>query len=416
LKIAGLFVVFAMMMSMETSVASNLKPVAVIASPLSGSTHMHKGSISFSSAGSQDPDGYITARRWYIDGVFFSSWSSPNYSVALNPGEHSRTVTIGLEVRDDDNTWSVRTYRTITISLSGRTEYYLTDHLGSVRTTIDQNGFVLGYDDFDPFGNVLTGRSSNFATPNDDNKFTGHERDTEGGINLDYMLARLYDSEIGKFYSNDPKHYLYSSLSPYAYVANNPLIAIDPDGMQIQVIGSDKSVYTYQDNTFVDKDGNEYKGDDKFLNSILTSLNNLMEMDGISDMIKELTDSKDFIHTIQLGNKNEATPRSKPERWDADLKGKKVGSFVFITQETLNGNHTIEDNLPTTIETTVAHELSHSSDFQNGRMKGELTIGGTVGTVNSKTEISAVKVENIVRNKQNLPKRETYGGKKINFN
>jgi hypothetical protein len=47
-------------------------------------------------------------------------------------------------------------------------------------TTIDQNGFVLGYDDYDPFGNVLPGRSSNFATPNDDNKFTGHERDTEG--------------------------------------------------------------------------------------------------------------------------------------------------------------------------------------------------------------------------------------------
>jgi RHS repeat-associated protein len=189
---------------------------------------MHKGSISFSSEGSQDPDGYITARRWYIDGVFFSSWSSPNYSVALNPGEHSRTITIGLEVRDDDNTWSVRTNRTITISLSGRTEYYLTDHLGSVRTTIDQNGFVLGYDDFDPFGNVLPGRSSNFATPNDDNKFTGHERDTEGNLNLDFTPARIYDGEIAMFYGIDA---LLEFASPYSYVGGNPINLVDLTGL-----------------------------------------------------------------------------------------------------------------------------------------------------------------------------------------
>jgi len=218
-------------MALETSFASNLRPIAVIASPLAGSTHMHKGSISFSSAGSQDSDGYITARRWYIDGVYFSILPSPQYSVELNPGELSRTVTIGLEVRDDDNTWSYRTNRTITISLSGRTEYYLTDHLGSVRTTIDQHGNVLGYDDFDPFGNVLPGRSYNAGTPNDLNKFTGHERDQEGGLDLDYMLARNYDSELGRFYSVDPLQFLYPHSSSYAYVNNNPISFIDPTGM-----------------------------------------------------------------------------------------------------------------------------------------------------------------------------------------
>jgi RHS repeat-associated protein len=103
----------------------------------------------------------------------------------------------------------------------GRTEYYLTDHLGSIRTTIDDQGKVLGYDDYDPFGNVLPGRSYNAGTPNDLNKFTSHERDQEGG--LDYMLARNYDSELGRFYSVDPLYYKYHSTSPYAYVLNNPL-------------------------------------------------------------------------------------------------------------------------------------------------------------------------------------------------
>jgi uncharacterized protein RhaS with RHS repeats len=47
------------------------------------------------------------------------------------------------------------------------------------------------------------------------------------------MLARNYDSEIGRFLSVDPFVSKYPSLSPYAYVANNPLQFIDPTGMYI---------------------------------------------------------------------------------------------------------------------------------------------------------------------------------------
>jgi len=122
--------------------------------------------------------------------------------------------------------------RSATISITaGTRENYQTDHLGSVRTTIDQNGIVIGYDDYYPFGLAMNRRSSNLGTPNDLNKFTGHERDQEGGINLDYMLARNYDPEIGRFLSVDPLHSKRSWLSPYNYVQNNPLIRIDPTGL-----------------------------------------------------------------------------------------------------------------------------------------------------------------------------------------
>jgi len=141
-------------------------------------------------------------------------------------------------VQDDEQTWGTQ-ISTITISTGNRTEYYLTDHLGSIRTTIDQTGTVIGgaclersrEDDFDPFGNVLPGRSYNAGTPNDLNKFTGHERDQEGGLDLDYMLARNYDSELGRFYSVDPNFYKYPNISPYVYTMNNPIISTDPDGM-----------------------------------------------------------------------------------------------------------------------------------------------------------------------------------------
>jgi RHS repeat-associated protein len=95
---------------------------------------------------------------------------------------------------------------------------------------------VLGYDDFDPFGNVLPGRSSNAGTPNDLNKFTGVERDTEGNINLDAFGRRLYDPELGRFYGIDRFHFKYPSLNPFQYAANDPINKLDVNGDSVIVL------------------------------------------------------------------------------------------------------------------------------------------------------------------------------------
>jgi RHS repeat-associated protein len=69
-------------------------------------------------------------------------------------------------------------------------------------------------------------------------QFTGKERDAESG--LDYFGARYYGSSMGRFMSPDwaakatPVPYAKldnpQSLNLYAYVGNNPLSHIDPDG------------------------------------------------------------------------------------------------------------------------------------------------------------------------------------------
>jgi len=68
--------------------------------------------------------------------------------------------------------------------------------------------------------------------------FTGKERDAESGN--DYFLARYYNSATGRFLSPDwsakvePVPYAKlgapQSLNLYAYVLNNPLNKVDPDG------------------------------------------------------------------------------------------------------------------------------------------------------------------------------------------
>jgi RHS repeat-associated protein len=106
--------------------------------------------------------------------------------------------------------------------------YYLKDHLGSIKMTVDTTGNnIVGYDDYYPYGLVMTGRSS---TSSEDGryKFTGKELDATEG--LYYFGARYYDQWRGGWDQVDPWDYKYPSHSSYNYCKLNPLGLIDSTG------------------------------------------------------------------------------------------------------------------------------------------------------------------------------------------
>jgi RHS repeat-associated protein len=108
------------------------------------------------------------------------------------------------------------------------TYYFLKDHLGNIRVTVDKNGTVVTTDDYYPFGLQNPGRSYNVAFSGNQYKFGGKELDDENNLNTYWFEVRPYDPEIGRFTIPDP---MGEYPSPYIYVGNNPINFIDPTGM-----------------------------------------------------------------------------------------------------------------------------------------------------------------------------------------
>ena len=147
------------------------------------------------------------------------------------------------EFKNNAGTWSVeRDYihrdgtLLAAVTATGAVEHFHPDHLGTPRLITTTGAAYQSYHVYHPYGTEAT-----VATQDTERmKFTGHERDlgitTSTADDLDYMHARFYNMQIGRFLGADGAE-SWKSTSPqtwnrYSYVYGNPLNLLDPDGQE----------------------------------------------------------------------------------------------------------------------------------------------------------------------------------------
>ena len=274
---------------------------------------------------------------------------------------------------------------------SWATNYYITDHLGSVRAVTDAEGEVLDTFDYMPYGSEISSTSSTTT----DYRFTGKERQSKVNNSIYDSFAR-FQNTYDRFMSIDPKAESFYHITPYAYCAGDPVNLVDPDGEKIKVIANDEIHFWREYNgewDFYNKDNELYIGDDEFVNAASAALTHLMKYSSTGFELVEYLSN--HISQIQLLN----TPKSG---WHKGNLGWNINNPEAVpTTEGLQANAIVN----------LGHELAHAQyEFTGGEKGTWFEYNNKEGKIEEvkKSDIYTTHYENKIRSEMGLPLRTHY--------
>ena len=118
--------------------------------------------------------------------------------------------------------------------------WYLKDHLGNNRVLTDAGGSMVGWKDYDPFGEEIaisvTNQSGLTIIGDYDSPYRYGGKERNATTSTYDFEARYLSPSFHRFTTMDPLCEKYYSISPYAYCAGNPVNLVDPSGKDSYLI------------------------------------------------------------------------------------------------------------------------------------------------------------------------------------
>ncbi|WP_198315858.1 DUF6443 domain-containing protein [Chitinophaga tropicalis] len=308
---------------------------------------------------------------------------------------------------------------------------------------VHNSGPLLEETHYYPFGLTMAGISANALKGNSytENrlKYNGKELQSgefANGSGLEWYDygARMYDQQLGRFFTQDRYAENYYPMTPYQYGANNPVKNIDVNGDSI-IVTTSTGQRLYYGNTseggygFYSITGTDsetgipvqtlYIGNDKFVNQVSSALGRI----GISGkegqgLVNELSSSEN-VFAIQSGSTNQfnGNPAQAPGEYAAHLLADPSisslqpvpgGGGGTITWDPNGANvWTVggkQDNNPVS---NLAHEMFHGRDANRGVSYDKQYPSGLYQGL-SRNEWQASYKENLIRAANGWPIREYY--------
>jgi RHS repeat-associated protein len=113
--------------------------------------------------------------------------------------------------------------------------YQFANHLGSTSLELDENGGLISYEEYSPYGATTFQAYKSIEVSLKRYRYTGMERDEENGFS--YHGARYYAPWLARWISCDPAG-IAGGANVYAYAFDSPLVLSDSRGTQPDPIDS----------------------------------------------------------------------------------------------------------------------------------------------------------------------------------
>ncbi|MCQ2164250.1 MAG: DUF6443 domain-containing protein [Bacteroidales bacterium] len=281
--------------------------------------------------------------------------------------------------------------------------FFVTDHLGNVRSVVDISPVLsepefLEQNDYLPFGTKV--QNPSYAKVDDNRyRYAGKEEQSIGGANLSLLDfgARYYDPYVARWTSVDPMAGKYLVISPYVYCGGEPLNRIDPDGKKI-VVGSVFRDYIYKGSM-----SKSVQKHDLFVGLVHSQLEQLKGLDPrLNDMITELEKSENlYTITESFSGENKYNAISNtiyflPLDYNSPLPGEERRDPLAALAHELG--HAQNDNNNTRVPITKA-------DIENLKGNDVLKREKSMQKINA-NEKNSIEKENIVREHLGLNLRD----------